>query len=53
MVKIPASVAAKLVNKTVPIPEDLGYSSGYYLIGLDVFHQLHCLVVLPSSILVD
>ncbi|GFF57926.1 hypothetical protein IFM61392_05424 [Aspergillus lentulus] len=46
MVKIPASDAAKLVNKTVPIPDDLGYSSGYYLIGLDVFHQLHCLDML-------
>ncbi|GIC90530.1 oxidase ustYa family protein [Aspergillus udagawae] len=35
MVKIPASDAAKLVNETVPIPGDSGYSSGYYLIGLD------------------
>ncbi|RHZ47801.1 oxidase ustYa family protein [Aspergillus thermomutatus] len=42
MIKIPASDAAKLVNKTVPIPED----PGYYLIGLDVFHQLHCLDML-------
>lgn len=44
MVKIPASDAAKLVNKPVPIPNASGYNSGYYLIGLDVFHQLHCLV---------
>ncbi|KAF4157218.1 hypothetical protein CNMCM6936_002633 [Aspergillus lentulus] len=46
MVKISASDAAKLVNKTVPIPDGSGYSSGYYLIGLDVFHQLHCLDML-------
>ncbi|KAH3297195.1 hypothetical protein KXV87_005373 [Aspergillus fumigatus] len=35
MVKIPASDAAKLVNKTIPIPNASGYNSGYYLIGLD------------------
>ncbi|KAJ8218522.1 hypothetical protein LV164_000389 [Aspergillus fumigatus] len=46
MVKIPASDAAKLVNKPVPIPNASGYNSGYYLIGLDVFHQLHCLDML-------
>ncbi|KAH1509657.1 hypothetical protein KXX25_004683 [Aspergillus fumigatus] len=46
MVKIPASDAAKLVNKTIPIPNASGYNSGYYLIGLDVFHQLHCLDML-------
>ncbi|KAF7168197.1 hypothetical protein CNMCM5623_001267 [Aspergillus felis] len=46
MVKIPASDAAKLVNKTAPIPGDSGNSLGYYLIGLDVFHQLHCLDML-------
>lgn len=32
--------AAKLPVKTYRIPE----SHGYYVIGLDVFHQLHCLV---------
>lgn len=32
--------AAKLVNKTTPIPD----YPGEYVIQLDVFHQLHCLV---------
>lgn len=34
------SDAAKLANKTVPIPD----YPGEYVIQLDVFHQLHCLV---------
>ncbi|OKL57499.1 hypothetical protein UA08_06893 [Talaromyces atroroseus] len=37
--RIPMSEAAKLVNKTVPIPD----YPGEYVIQLDVFHQLHCL----------
>ena len=32
--------AAQLTNLTVPIPDD----EDHYIIGLDVFHQLHCLV---------
>ncbi|KAF8244400.1 hypothetical protein K440DRAFT_605131 [Wilcoxina mikolae CBS 423.85] len=36
--RIPASAASKLVNKTVPIPDD----PGYYVVSLNVFHQLHC-----------
>ncbi|KAJ5593540.1 hypothetical protein N7537_010444 [Penicillium hordei] len=31
--------AARLANKTVPIPDD----PGQYAVSLDVFHQLHCL----------
>ncbi|THC87813.1 hypothetical protein EYZ11_012739 [Aspergillus tanneri] len=36
---IPIDQAAKLPNKTVPIQE----APGYYVVQLDVFHQLHCL----------
>lgn len=32
--------AAQLVNRTVPIPGD----PGHYVVELNVFHQLHCLV---------
>jgi hypothetical protein len=38
--KIPKSEAALLPNKTYPIKNE----PGYYIIQLDVFHQLHCLV---------
>ncbi|KAL8243965.1 hypothetical protein R6Q59_010223 [Mikania micrantha] len=37
--RIPIESAAKLVNRTVPIPGD----PGYYIVSLDVFHELHCL----------
>ncbi|KAF8873604.1 hypothetical protein CPB84DRAFT_1737235 [Gymnopilus junonius] len=37
--KIPRNEAVLLPNKTYPIKDD----PGYYLGGLDVFHQLHCL----------
>ncbi|KAF9523975.1 hypothetical protein CPB83DRAFT_727462, partial [Crepidotus variabilis] len=40
--RIPKSSAAQLVNKTVPIPGD----TDHYVVGLDVFHQLHCLNML-------
>lgn len=45
--RIPKETAAKLVNYTIPIPGD----PGYYIISLNVFHQLHCLVNIynPSS----
>lgn len=33
-------------NKTIPLP----HSNGHYLIGLDVFHQLHCLDSLRQSL---
>jgi len=39
LLKIPKSEAALLPNKTYPIKHE----PGYYLAGLDVFHQLHCL----------
>ncbi|KAF8993370.1 hypothetical protein BDQ17DRAFT_1312361 [Cyathus striatus] len=39
ILKIPKSEAALLPNKTYPIKEE----PGYYIAGLDVFHQLHCL----------
>ncbi|KAK4168415.1 hypothetical protein QBC43DRAFT_285050 [Cladorrhinum sp. PSN259] len=39
--QIPRSSAAKLVNKTVLIPDLLPEKR--YIIQLDVFHQLHCL----------
>jgi hypothetical protein len=39
---IPDEAAQRLLNKTerVPVP---GYEKEY-MVGLDVFHQLHCLV---------
>lgn len=40
IMKIPRSEAVLLPNKTYPIKNE----PGYYLAGLDVFHQLHCLV---------
>lgn len=39
IMKIPKSEAVLLPNKTYPILDE----PGYYLGGLDVFHQLHCL----------
>lgn len=38
--RIPKSIASNLVNKTYRIPGD----EEHYVIQLDVFHQLHCLV---------
>ncbi|KAE9391567.1 hypothetical protein BT96DRAFT_797233, partial [Gymnopus androsaceus JB14] len=40
LLQIPKSEAAKLPNQTYPIVDD---PDGYYIAGLDVFHQLHCL----------
>lgn len=37
--KIPRQQAAQLTNLTINIPGE----EDHYLIGLDVFHQLHCL----------
>ena len=34
------SEAAQLANRTVPITDD----PGHYVVTLEVFHQLHCLV---------
>ncbi|KAG5649863.1 hypothetical protein H0H81_001738, partial [Sphagnurus paluster] len=45
IMKIPKSEAVLLPNKTYPILDE----PGYYLGGLDVFHQLHCLH--PSAFL--
>ncbi|KAF9891375.1 hypothetical protein FE257_004231 [Aspergillus nanangensis] len=39
IVKVPRLEAAKLVNHTAPLPADPNYS----VVGIDVFHQLHCL----------
>jgi hypothetical protein len=39
-VGIPRDQAAQLSNLTAPIP---GWDD-HYLVGIDVFHQLHCLV---------
>ncbi|OJJ42007.1 hypothetical protein ASPZODRAFT_2129235 [Penicilliopsis zonata CBS 506.65] len=44
--RIPKSDAAQLVNRTVPIPDD----PGYYVVSLNVFHQLHCLNMLRKRI---
>ena len=42
--KITKSEAEMLPNHTLPIPGD----EGNYVAALSVFHQLHCLVSLPS-----
>lgn len=47
--RIPRESAAKLTNKTVPIPGD----SGYYAVQLNVFHQLHCLNMLRKRLYDD
>ncbi|KAF3919606.1 hypothetical protein ABW20_dc0103818 [Dactylellina cionopaga] len=39
MVKIPRSSAKKMINRTLPVPGQ----PGYYAVGIEVFHQLHCL----------
>ncbi|KAL1958761.1 hypothetical protein VTO42DRAFT_3880 [Malbranchea cinnamomea] len=46
IVQIPRSDAKRLDNKTIPIPD----SPGYYPVGIDVFHQLHCLNMLRRRI---
>ncbi len=42
---IPQEQAEKLVNQTVLFPHD---EERRYVIELDVFHQLHCLVTMAS-----
>jgi len=39
--------ASKIANRTVPIPGD----SDHYAVSIDVFHQLHCLVLHPTPVL--
>ncbi|OJJ75704.1 hypothetical protein ASPBRDRAFT_378605 [Aspergillus brasiliensis CBS 101740] len=39
IIKVPQSDAAQLINRTLPLASE----PGMYVIGLDVFHQLHCL----------
>lgn len=40
LTRISMDEASKLVNRTVPIPEE----PGNYMVTLNVFHHLHCLV---------
>jgi hypothetical protein len=40
IMKIDKHSAMQLPNKTQPVPGD----EEHYIVGLDVFHQLHCLV---------
>ncbi|KAH7060464.1 hypothetical protein B0J12DRAFT_565822, partial [Macrophomina phaseolina] len=47
---IPREEAAKLVNKTVPIPGPSGEYTGDYVVMLAVFHYLHCLNVLRHTL---
>ncbi|KAJ7692053.1 hypothetical protein B0H17DRAFT_1061792 [Mycena rosella] len=44
--RIPKSEAALLPNKTSGIPGD----PGYYIVELDVFHQLHCLNTIRKAL---
>lgn len=39
--RIPRAMAERLPNKTAEIPGD---PDGYYMVGVEVFHELHCLV---------
>jgi hypothetical protein len=43
--KIPRNQAVRLANKTYPI---LGDNPATYMLALDVFHELHCLVSFSS-----
>ncbi|KAF9467182.1 hypothetical protein BDZ94DRAFT_58297 [Collybia nuda] len=47
--RIPKSDAARLPNKTYPLLGD----EGHYVVGLDVFHQLHCLDMIRRSLYPD
>ncbi|KAF2501409.1 hypothetical protein BU16DRAFT_451673 [Lophium mytilinum] len=44
--RISAIEAAKLVNKTVRIPDD----PENYLVSIDVFHQMHCLNIIRKKV---
>lgn len=44
--KINRKDAAKLTNRTVPIPGD----PDHYAVSIDIFHQLHCLVFHPDPL---
>ncbi|KAJ7890379.1 hypothetical protein B0H13DRAFT_877701 [Mycena leptocephala] len=44
--RIPKQEAAKLPNKTSPIPGD----PGFYIVELDVFHELHCLNMIRKAL---
>ncbi|KAJ3775892.1 hypothetical protein EV361DRAFT_962959 [Lentinula raphanica] len=47
--QIPREEAMKLTDKTVPIPGD----ESNYIVGLEVFHQLHCLDSIRKSLRPD
>lgn len=44
--RVSKSEAMKMANRTYPMPHE----EGYYLSGLDVFHQLHCLDMVRMSL---
>ncbi|KAJ4470468.1 hypothetical protein J3R30DRAFT_3808153 [Lentinula aciculospora] len=47
--RVPREEAKKLTDKTVPIPGD----ESNYIVGLEVFHQLHCLDSIRKSLRPD
>ncbi|RBR09849.1 hypothetical protein FVER53590_13633 [Fusarium verticillioides] len=47
--RIPRDSAAKLINKTIPIPGE----RGQYVIELNVFHQLHCLNMIRKRLYIE
>ncbi|KIY65540.1 hypothetical protein CYLTODRAFT_379255 [Cylindrobasidium torrendii FP15055 ss-10] len=49
LLRIPKAQAAMLPNRTYPIYGD----EGYYVGGLDVFHQLHCLNMIRMTVYHD
>lgn len=46
IIQIPMDQASKLPVQTVPLPEN----PRYYVVGIDVFHQLHCLVTILAHL---
>ena len=46
--RVTTEEARPMENKTLPIPND----DGHYIVSLSVFHQLHCLVMEASAMIV-
>ncbi|KAK4214179.1 hypothetical protein QBC37DRAFT_284433, partial [Rhypophila decipiens] len=49
VIKIPSADADRLPNSTLPIPGD----EGFYITGLEVYHQLHCLDLVRKHLYPD
>ena len=49
VIKITADEAAQLPNQTLPIPEE----DDGYIVGIEVYHQLHCLDIIRRALYPD